>query len=118
MKKKLITISICCLFTSLMLACGTSKESSEKKDERMEIVPVMNNPEYLQGTITNEYVNDGCNYLIKINGKNDVVLINPVNLPDQYKKNGAEIEFMYTASKAPQMDKCSKGLWAHLTIKE
>lgn len=109
------------LFLGLSLslfACGPKKGSVEKEQDPMEVVPVMNNPEYIQGTVTTGYAADDCKFLIQVQGKGGEQLINPVNLPDKYKENGAKIDFMWTASKAPQKDNCNIGIWAHITVRE
>jgi len=113
--KKFILSTVILLVAIASMSCVTKKEVPEKED-LMEVVPMMNSTNYILGTITDEYAKDGCKFLIKVMGKGGEQLINPVNLPDKYKKNGAKISFMWTASKAPQTDNCKMGIWAAITV--
>ena len=97
-------------------ACGSSKGSVDATDSDAQLVQI--NSKYHLGTVTTRYVAEGCNYLIHIPSERGPILINPVNLSDKYKKEGAEITFTYTPSKAPQTDHCRVGIWAYLEIKE
>lgn len=97
-------------------ACGSSKCSADPTDSDAQLVQMSN--KYHWGTVTTRYVPEGCNYLIHLASERGTILINPVNLPAKYKKEGAEITFTYTPSKAPQTDHCRMGIWAHIEIKE
>ena len=109
-------ISLILVF-GLTVSCVRKKGTIEKEPS-LDVVPMMNSTNYIEGTVTTEYASDGCNYLIKVMGKDAEQLINPVNLPKKYQKDGAKISFMWTASKAPQTDNCNLGIWASLEIEE
>lgn len=101
-------------------ACSQLKDSTTNASDAHS---VQINSNYHGGTVTTRYASEGCNYLIHIAVKRgtklkEPILINPVNLPDKYKKEGAEITFTYTPSKAPQTEHCRMGIWAHIEIKE
>ncbi|MFT7614664.1 MAG: hypothetical protein ACI9J3_003647 [Parvicellaceae bacterium] len=113
--KKLILSTVILVMAVSSISCVTKKDTPEKEDI-FEVVPMMNSTNYITGTVTDEYAKDGCKFLIKVMGKGAEQLINPVNLPDKYKKDGMKISFMWTASKAPQLDNCKMGIWAHLDV--
>ncbi len=104
-----------------LTACSGSKDMAEGKDsteDDLEIVPVMNSIDYITGTVTTKYADQDCKYLIQVQGKGDEMLIHPMNLPKKYQKDGAQISFTWVASKSPQTNNCTLGIWSTITVEE
>lgn len=72
----------------LFLSCGTSSEATNHTPPPPEAQDHF-------GRITTQYSAFGCGYLISIEEGNIPELINPVNLPDEFKVNGIEVRFRY-----------------------
>ena len=100
-----LMVSVSALFFLLVIGCASNKTSIKLKPE--------SEVENYAGVITNEFGQQGCSWLIKYtDGSEDKYLI-PVQLEEEYKKNGQKIEFSFHLSRINQGD-CQFGQTAVL----
>jgi len=57
---------------------------------------------YKKGIIVASKKEGDCPYVIKIEDNDNTDYLDPVDLPDEYKKDGVEIWFKYLPSRRPQ----------------
>lgn len=92
------TISALCFL--LLLGCTASKPTTN-------IEPELEEGKYI-GLVTNQFEQDGCEWLIQFNdGAEDKYLI-PVYLEEDFKKNGLKVVFSFHYSRISQ-DNCQMG---------
>jgi hypothetical protein len=95
-----LMIFISALFFLLAMGCASNKPSVKPEAELKE-------GKYV-GVVTNEFVLKGCSWLIKYNDGTDYKYLIPVQLEEQFKKNGLEIELSFHLSRISQ-GKCQIG---------
>ena len=116
---KVFVLVLVLFATTYTIGCAQNRDTSASKPAgASSIEQVMNSFDYVEGIVTSRYIGEGCKFLIEFMGKDGDVLINPVNLPERYKKDGARVSITYTPSKAPQLDNCKLGIWSHITLKK
>ena len=94
----MVIVSALCFL--LQLGCTASKPTTKLK-------PELEEGEYI-GTVTNQFEQQGCEWLIQFNdGVEDKYLI-PVQLEEEFKKNGLKVVFSFHYSRISQGD-CQMG---------
>lgn len=88
----MVIVSALCLL--LLLGCRVSKPTTKLK-------PELEEGEYI-GTVTNQFEQQGCEWLIQFNdGVEDKYLI-PIQLEQDFKKNGLKVVFSFHYSRISQ----------------
>lgn len=94
LRKLLKTSFYLLLFTvTIMASCTGPKQTTSKKNTEQTIVK--KHPGFTKGTI-NRFEIDGCSFLITIEGGKK---LNPLNLGEEFKKDGLNIWFKYIYQK-------------------
>ncbi len=83
------------------LSCANKKKSIEAKDESS-----TKTEQSEQKLIGKVLLNDNCPFFIETHENGETVRMYPVNLADQYKKQGCKIQFTYLPSRAMQPNQC------------
>lgn len=93
-QKSALVVYISALSFLLMLGCASNKASVQPEVKLQE-------GKYL-GTVTNQFSQKGCNWLVKYNDGGEHKYLIPVQLEGRYKKNGLKIEFGFYLSRIKQ----------------
>jgi len=104
MKKSIQILSV--LAASLFLFSSACKEMTNEIVDNSEQAKEMINDGFINGTITNAYAADGCDFLIEVmneDGSNE--LLSPVGMPDAFKKEGLTVLVKFHYSRI-QQEKC------------
>ncbi len=92
--RSVLVIFISTLFLFPMGGCVSTKTSGTPKVELEE-------GRYI-GVVTSEYAKDGCAWLIRFRDGEEEKFLIPVQLSEECKKHGQEIEFGYHLSRISQ----------------
>jgi len=98
--RSVLVIFISTLFLFPMGGCVSTKTSETPKVELEE-------GRYI-GVVTSEYAKDGCAWLIRFHEGEEEKLLIPVQFPEEFKKDGQQIEFSYHLSRISQGE-CQQG---------
>ena len=93
----------------LIISCKSTKNNNTETD--MNTDTATNSKEmiadgYQKGVIVASKKDNDCAYVIKIEDGNNTNYLDPVDLPDEFKKDGVNIWFKYTLSRRPK--RCDK----------
>lgn len=86
-----------CTILAVMASCSSVKNSSESNTEEF--------AEYTKVTVTSEYKEEGCDYLLKT----EEDLYNPYNLTEEFKQANIEVYIKFKPTRMPQPGDCGKG---------
>ena len=92
--------------SALMISCAASKsKQANANSEAKENVEM--NPAAVKGIIRDHSMQD-CGFLIELKMNEEILLLEPLKLPESYHKEGASILFVYRDSRRPS--NCPKAL--------
>ncbi len=97
-QRKFITLFLA--FSALFLM------SNSCEDDAVEVAKLNGG---VKATVTTAYSNEGCPYLMEVDGESGKELLMPINLDNQFKVNGTVVLMKYTVSRIQQTD-CLKGM--------
>jgi len=69
---------------------------------------------FVIGSITNEYKDKACDYLIKVNDNGKEKIYAAINLSDELKKEGVKFKFKFKPIKAPRKGECKTGIFIYI----
>ena len=108
MKSKIFFLSV---FVGLLLlfSCSTkivnaTEDKKQSSDKDL----------FVEGVITTEYKDKGCDYLIKVKSKNKEKIYAAINLDESLKKENLKFQFSFHLIKAPRKGDCTKGIYIYI----
>jgi ABC-type Fe3+-citrate transport system substrate-binding protein len=100
MKSKLVLFTVALSVLSAC-ACKSKNNSTANSNETVD-------NEYTKAKITTAFAEEGCPVLVELTENGEIVYYAPIELADEYKKEGMLVKIKYTRSRAPQTT-CFKG---------
>ena len=109
-----MTFATFCIF--LISCCGSKEQASKanttENKATMERAEKMMANGFLKGTIVYSEAENDCPYTIKVEG-DEPYFLDPVNLENSFKTDGAEIWFKFTGLR--RMNRCEKANPVNIT---
>jgi hypothetical protein len=96
--------SIYVLALLMVISCKSAKnQTSNIEENRMETQKMISDG-FKKGVIVTSEKKTDCPFVIKVQGDNDTYYLDPIDLPDEFKKEGVSIWFKFTPSR--RMKRC------------
>jgi len=90
--------------------CSNQEEVTETP-EKTEVEMKEAAEGWVKGTVTNDYANEGCDFLIQLDVTDaSLGLIHPSVLDKKFQKNGMRVKFQFQRTRMPQPDECNQGI--------
>jgi len=104
---KFLTISFL-LFAILLFSCNSTNNSvsNTSKNKAQTDAKNMTEEGFIKGTIVTSKIEGDCPIVIKIEGENGSYYLDPINLEDNFKKEGKKIWFKFGPLR--RMNRCEK----------
>lgn len=93
-------------FFFFALSCSSTKDSKGDVVEKTIETKKMIADGFEKGVIVESEKKNNCPYIIEVENKGIIDYLDPVDLPDRFKKNGIAIWFKFTPSRRPK--RCDK----------
>jgi len=104
---KFLNVSILLLSIFLFSCNSTNKSVSDNSEKETQIdAKKMTEEGFIKGTIVTSKVEGDCPITIQVDGKDGSYFLDPINLDDNYKKEGEKIWFKFGGLR--MMNRCEK----------
>lgn len=90
----------------LALSCNSTKDSKNAAMEKPFEIKKMIENGFKRGVIVESEKKDNCPYIIEMQDNGNVDYLDPIDLPDKFKKNGIAVWFKFTPSR--RVKRCQK----------
>ena len=85
-----------------MFACGSTKEgTTDRNKTQTKPVEAEMSDTAVNGTIKDMRKTDGCDFVIAVSMNGEEVLLEPLDLDEQYKVDGKAVQLIYATSRRP-----------------